>query len=216
MDAITSARRTAGLAAAAVAALLLVLGPASPASADPPPPPGLSEARAQLAGLTVETEGSSSDYDRSLFPHWSAVEGNCNAREYVLRRDGDDVRVGNDCYPTSGSWTSPFDGATTSVPSEVSIDHMVALKEAWDSGADTWSTSRRERFANDVSTPQLWAVSASSNSSKGDDDPAEWMPPRTAVHCAYAKSWINVKHAWGLSVDSAEKGALEELLGTAC
>ena len=51
--------------------------------------------------------------------------------EFVLRRDGDDVEVGNDCYPTSGSWTCPFDGETHTVPSDVSIDHLVPLKEAW-------------------------------------------------------------------------------------
>ncbi|ROT42595.1 hypothetical protein SODALDRAFT_326750 [Sodiomyces alkalinus F11] len=51
--------------------------------------------------------------------------------EYVLRRDGDSVETGNDCYPTSGTWTSPFDPATHSVPSDVSIDHLVPLKNAW-------------------------------------------------------------------------------------
>ncbi|GAA1775543.1 MULTISPECIES: GmrSD restriction endonuclease domain-containing protein [Streptomonospora] len=209
-------RPAASAAAAVLAALALLLSAAAPAQAAPPPPPGLAEARDQLAQLRTEPEGSSSDYDRDLFPHWSAVEGNCNARETVLRRDGSGVQVGADCYPDSGSWTSPYDGFTTSDPSEVSVDHMVALAEAWYSGADTWSTSRRESFANDLSTPQLWAVSISSNSSKGADDPAEWMPERTAVHCDYAKSWINVKYEWDLSADSAEVAALEDLLDSAC
>lgn len=205
----------AAAATTALAATLLSIA-CAPASADPPAPPGLAEARSQLADLTVEADGSDADYDRDLFPHWSAVEGNCNAREMVLRRDGTGVEVGADCYPESGSWSSPYDDFSTSDPSEVSVDHMVALAEAWDSGADTWSTSRRESFANDLSTPQLWAVSASSNSSKGADDPAEWMPERTAVHCDYAKSWINVKYEWDLSADSAEVAALEDLLASAC
>ncbi|MUL42755.1 HNH endonuclease [Streptomonospora sp. PA3] len=202
--------------AAALAALALVTASAVPAQAAPPPPPSLNEARSQLAQLRIAPEGSSSGYDRDLFPHWSAVQGNCNAREAVLRRDGVGVEVGADCYPDAGRWTSPYDGFTTSDPSEVSVDHMVALAEAWRSGAATWSTARRESFANDLATPQLWAVSISSNSSKSDRDPAEWLPERSAVHCDYAKSWINVKFEWGLSADSAEAAALEDLLGSAC
>ncbi|KIH97448.1 hypothetical protein LP52_19590 [Streptomonospora alba] len=209
-------RPAASALAAVLSALALLATAAAPAQAAPPPPPTLSESRSQLAQLPTEPEGSSSDYDRDLFPHWSAVEGNCNAREMVLRRDGAGVEVGNDCYPVSGTWTSPYDGATTSDPSEASVDHMVALAEAWVSGADTWSTARRESFANDLDTPQLWAVSVSSNSSKGADDPAEWMPERTAVHCDYAKSWIQVKYEWGLSADSAEAAALEDLLDSSC
>lgn len=210
------ARPAAATLAAVLSALTLLATAAAPAQAAPPPPPTLSESRSQLAQLPTEPEGSSSDYDRDLFPHWSAVEGNCNAREMVLRRDGAGVEVGTDCYPVSGTWTSPYDGATTSDPSEASVDHMVALAEAWASGADTWSTARRESFANDLDTPQLWAVSVSSNSSKGADDPAEWMPERTAVHCDYAKSWIQVKHEWGLSADSAEAAALKDLLDSSC
>ncbi|WP_242676996.1 GmrSD restriction endonuclease domain-containing protein [Streptomonospora litoralis] len=207
---------TASTLAAAATAVALALTATAPAQAAPPPPPSLSQAQYQLAQLRVEPENSSSDYDRDLFPHWSPVEGNCNAREMVLRRDGVGVSVGADCYPDSGSWSSPYDDFSTTDPSEASVDHMVALSEAWVSGADTWSTSRRESFANDLSAPQLWAVSASSNSSKGDRDPAEWLPERTAVHCDYTKSWIDVKYEWNLSADTAESAALEDLLASAC
>lgn len=95
--------------------------------------PDKSEAESLLADLTIATPVDDGSYDRDLFPHWSAVEGetNCNAREFVLRRDGDGVEVGNDCYPTAGTWTSFFDGAEHSEPSDVSIDHMVPLKNAW-------------------------------------------------------------------------------------
>ncbi|MFC3999690.1 HNH endonuclease family protein [Nocardiopsis sediminis] len=211
----TAVRRITGLLAAAVTSLALLPGFAAPAQAAPPPPPSLDDARSQLAALTVEAEAGDG-YDRDLFPHWSTVEGNCSAREYVLRRDGDNVEVGSDCYPTSGSWYSVYDGVTSSVPSEISIDHFVPLAEAWRSGADSWSTSQREQFANDIDSPQLWAVTASSNSSKGDRDPAEWLPTRTEIHCDYAKSWINVKYVWELSIDSAEQAALEDLLNSAC
>ncbi|RNL83677.1 HNH endonuclease family protein [Halostreptopolyspora alba] len=201
---------------AGIATLALLLGCASPAEADPPPAPGLEKARSQLDELTVRSAEDVPGYSRDLFPHWSVAEDNCTSRELVLQRDGEGVQVGDDCYPTSGTWTSPFDGEVTDDPSEVSIDHFVALKEAWDSGASEWSTSQREEFANDLETPQLWAVSPASNSSKGDRDPAEWMPSETEIHCDYAKSWISVKHEWSLTIDADEERALAELLDSAC
>ncbi|WP_017626520.1 HNH endonuclease family protein [Nocardiopsis chromatogenes] len=204
----------AALAAAAAAALL----PAAPAAAASLPPgiPSASEARSQLAGLQVRPEGASEPYDRSLFPHWGAVDGNCNAREYVLRRDGENVETDNACRAVSGTWFSAFDGETTTDPSTFDIDHLVPLAEAWRSGADTWSSSKRWSFANNVEGPLLWAVTASSNRGKGDQDPSDWQPSRSAVHCDYAKSWINAKHRYGLAVDSDEKAALTGMLDGSC
>lgn len=89
---------------------------------------------------------------------------------------------------------------------------MVALAEAWRSGASSWTTSRRQAFANDLGSSQLWAVTDNVNQSKGDQDPAEWTPPRAAFHCMYARSWIDVKWRYGLTVDSAERNALAALL----
>lgn len=91
----------------------------------------------------------------------------------MLKRDGDGVVVGNDCYPTSGSWYSEFDGETRTSPSDISIDHVVALSEAWHSGASGWTTDRRRAFANDLTGPQLIAVTAEVNISKSGHDPAE-------------------------------------------
>ncbi|MFJ8582537.1 HNH endonuclease family protein [Micromonospora sp. NPDC093277] len=199
------------------AATALVVGLAEPASAAVPPGiPTKATAQSQLNSLTVRAEGASSAYDRALFPHWVAVEGTCDAREYVLKYDGSNVTVDSTCKATAGSWYSEYDGVTTTDASSFDIDHMVPLAEAWNSGADTWTTAKRRDFANDVSSPQLWAVSASSNRSKGDKDPAKWMPPRTAIHCSYVKSWINVKYRYGLAVDSAEKTALQNNLNSRC
>ncbi|WP_017537406.1 HNH endonuclease family protein [Nocardiopsis halophila] len=204
----------AALAAAAAAALL----PAVPAAAASLPPgiPTESEARSRLDGLTVRPEGASSPYDRSLFPHWEGVEGNCNAREYVLRRDGTGVETDGACRAVSGTWSSPYDGAGTTDPSDFDIDHMVPLAEAWRSGADTWSSAKRRSFANNVEGPLLWAVSASSNRAKSDQDPSDWQPSRSAVHCAYAASWIESKHRYALTVDWDEKDALRGMLDRAC
>ena len=189
-----------------------LLGPA--ADAAPPPPPAASTAAEHLAALTVRAEGSGDGYDRDKFPHWIDQGDNCNTREVVLKRDGDNVKTGSDCYPTSGTWTSPYDGAKWTKPSDLDIDHMVPLAEAWRSGASSWTTARRQEFANDLSSSQLWAVTDNVNQSKSDKDPAEWTPPLTSFHCMYARSWIDVKYRYDLTVDSAEKSALSRLLGT--
>lgn len=171
------------------------------------------QAREQLDALTVRQEQEADSYDRALFPHWdSGVEGTCTTRQVVLERDGQDVEVGEDCQPVSGSWSSAFDGEVLTDAGDVDIDHMVPLKEAWRSGAHAWTTEERQRFANDLDSTQLWAVSASSNRSKGDADPAEWMPPSEEVHCDYAASWVEVKYDWDLAVDPDEEQALREVL----
>ncbi|KAF4126094.1 Pfam:DUF1994 [Geosmithia morbida] len=194
-------------------AIAILLSSAAAVVAYPPGIPSESEARSLLSGLTVREPEDDGSYDRDLFPHWETVEGTCSAREYVLRRDGDDVQVGSDCYPTAGTWTSVYDGVTESVPSKISIDHMVPLKNAWISGASEWTTSEREKLANDVDAPQLWAVTTSINSKKSDRSPDSWKPPLTSIHCDYAASWIKVKSKYDLIVSSAEQAALEEMLG---
>ncbi|MFD0852082.1 HNH endonuclease family protein, partial [Actinomadura adrarensis] len=169
-----------------------------------------------LEELRVEPEGSSEGYSREKFPHWSTAEGTCNTREIVLRRDGENVQTDSACRATSGTWRSPYDDGVWTQASDVDIDHMVPLAEAWRSGADSWSTSRREDFANDLTSSQLWAVTDNVNQSKGDKDPAEWLPPRTDFRCMYARSWTDVKHRYGLTVDDAEKSALTELVNRHC
>ncbi|UPK73048.1 HNH endonuclease family protein [Nocardioidaceae bacterium SCSIO 66511] len=206
-------RRALGLLALAFALLVtLGLSGATTASAYPPDPPDEATARAHLDELTVATPGSGDDYDRDLFPHWHTVEGTCDTRETVLKRDGTDVSTGDDCYPTDGSWYSVYDGETFTDPSDVHIDHIVPLSEAWKSGANEWTTDHREEFANDLTHSQLIAVSASSNMSKGDDDPAEWKPENENVWCVYSREWIDTKFVYELTVDEAEKAALSEML----
>ena len=98
-------------------------------------------------------------------------------------------------------------------PRSFDIDHLVPLAEAWDSGANGWSSSRREAFANDETSPlTLIAVSASSTDQKGDRDPAEWLPPAVGYRCEYVAGWVAVKARWELSIDPAEKTAIESVL----
>jgi hypothetical protein len=169
-------------------------------------------ALSQLASLTVQAEGPSTGYSRDLFPHWIDQGNNCNTREVVLKRDGTGVSVGSDCYPTAGRWYSVYDGVYVDSPADVQIDHIVPLAQAWRSGAAGWTTTRRQAFANDLTDPQLIAVSGSSNQSKSDRDPAEWMPPNTSVHCIYVREWIDVKYIFGMTVDQAEHDALASIL----
>jgi hypothetical protein len=206
-----------GIAVTAFTAALAATAALAPAAhAAPPAPPGKAVTLEHLAALRVAAEGSSSGYDRDKFPHWSTVSGACNTREIVLQRDGTNVQTDSSCAAVSGSWYSPYDGATWTQASDVDIDHMVPLAEAWRSGASSWTTSRREGFANDRASSQLWAVTDNVNQSKGDQDPAEWVPSRTAFRCMYARSWTDVKYRYGLTVDSAEKSALTNLVNSYC
>ncbi|MFE0583088.1 DUF1524 domain-containing protein [Streptomyces sp. NPDC058874] len=206
------ARRIGVLASAATLAALTSLLNAPTAQAAPPTPMSASAARAYLATVTPRAEGSTSGYSRSLFPHWSTVSGTCNTRETVLKRDGVNVVQNSSCAAVSGSWYSEYDGATWTAASDVDIDHVVPLAEAWRSGASSWTTSKRQQFANDLTRPQLIAVTDNVNQAKGDLDPGKWLPPRTAYRCTYARMWVNVKQYWGLSMDSGEKTALVNVL----
>ncbi|MBQ1084028.1 HNH endonuclease family protein [Nocardiopsis sp. B62] len=173
----------------------------------------VDQARQRLEEIRVEEENDPPGYDRALFPHWdSGVQDNCSTRQVVLLRDGEDVQTNDKCQPVSGSWHSPYDGETFTDAQDIDIDHMVALKEGWRSGAHAWSTEERQEFANDLDSSQLWAVSASTNRAKGDADPANWLPPLESSHCDYVVSWIEVKHKWDLTADPEEETALREVL----
>lgn len=196
-------RRAAFVAGAC--ALVLGLGVATPAAADT-----RRDAIRVLNSLPVSIERPDG-YDRDLFRHWSDLDGDgCNTREQVLIDEKVDGRVVG-CDVVGGRWQSAYDGDVTINPSSFDIDHYVPLKEAWDSGAWRWNAATRERFANDLGfAGALIAVSASSNRSKSDRDPAEWLPERGV--CQYAKTWIAVKFRWRLAVDTTEKSELTRIL----
>ncbi|WP_326649676.1 MULTISPECIES: HNH endonuclease family protein [unclassified Streptomyces] len=205
-------RRIAVLTATAALATTGLLATAPAAQASPPAPVSAATARTYLGQLTVAAEGSSTGYSRDKFPHWITQSGACNTREVVLKRDGTNVVQDSSCAAVSGSWFSEYDGATWTAAADVDIDHMVPLSEAWKSGASSWTTAQRQAFANDLTRPQLIAVTDNVNQSKGDQDPAEWLPSRTSYRCMYARMWVDVKHYYNLKVDSAEKSALQGIL----
>ncbi|MFJ2176269.1 HNH endonuclease family protein [Streptomyces sp. NPDC087851] len=205
-------RRFAVLSATAAIAATTTLLTAPAAQAAMPTPVSAATARTYLGSLTVQAEGSSSGYSRDLFPHWITQSGACNTREVVLKRDGTNVVQDSACAATSGTWHSVYDGATWTAASDVDIDHMVPLSEAWKSGASSWTTAQRQSFANDLTRPQLIAVTDNVNQSKGDKDPANWMPPLASYKCTYVRAWVQVKYYYNLKVDSAEKTALTNAL----
>ncbi|GGN06607.1 hypothetical protein FHR83_002321 [Actinoplanes campanulatus] len=200
----------AGLTAGLITLGLL----ASPAQAAPTGIPSKATAQTYLNALTVAAEANASTYDRDLFPHWITISGTCNTRETVLKRDGTNVVTSSACAATSGTWYSPYDGATWTAASDVDIDHVVPLAEAWRSGANAWTTSKRQSFANDLTRPQLIAVTDNVNQSKSDQDPSTWQPSVSSYRCTYAKMWIAVKYYWALKLQSSEKTALQTMLNT--
>lgn len=170
-----------------------------------------SSAAAALAKLKVAPAGSMKGYSRALFPHWRKTGSNCDVRDSVLKRDGKQVKTSG-CNVVAGTWTSGYDGLILNSPTKVDIDHLVPLANAWRSGAASWTTAKREDFANDLDHPQLVAVSATSNRAKGDQDPSTWRPKETGMWCEYAKDWITVKTVWKLTVTTQEKAALADML----
>lgn len=207
-------RAIRALLATALLTVLAQLVLAPPASARAPGIPWASTARAELATLTVAGWTHTTTYQRDLFPTWDTISGHCDTRETVLQRDGRDVVVNSACSAVAGTWRSPYDGATWTAASDVDIDHMVTLKNAWESGAWAWSTAKREAFANDLSDPQLFTVTDNVNQSKGDRAPDVWKPPLTSYWCTYAKAWTRVKYIWSLTVTSTEKAALASMIDT--
>lgn len=174
-------------------------------------------ARTMFNRLVVRREARAGSYLRSRFPHW--IDGNgdgCDTRQAVLISESR-IRASrtSSCTVLTGRWVSGYDGARWTNPSDVDIDHLVALKEAWVSGAHSWSRKARKRFANDLRfRPALQAVTDNVNQSKSDRDPAEWLPGR--ARCKYAINWVQVKHRWRLKVDPLEHNTLQRLLSGKC
>jgi len=171
---------------------------------------------APLDVLLVQPESDEGiSYDRSTWPHWLDVDGSgCNTREDILAAEViglPQVDIFDRCTIVEADWYSAYDEVIVSgPPSEIHIDHIVALAEAHRSGGASWSTEKKTAFAN--FTPNLVAVSAASNISKSDHDVDNWRPARSAW-CSFATQVVLTKSAFGLSVDEREYDSLQEMLG---
>ncbi|MFD4574183.1 HNH endonuclease family protein [Streptomyces sp. NPDC058417] len=178
--------------------------------------PALSAARS----LPVKGRAPRTDYDRDRFgTPWADTDSNdCDTRDDILRRDLEDVRsTGGACKVTYGVLESdPYSGKDVTYRrgrSQVDIDHVVALSDAWQKGAKYWDAGKRIALANDPLN--LIAVDASTNRSKGDGDTATWLPPNKGYRCAYVAAQVAVKKKYELWVTDAEKAAMTKVL-TAC
>ena len=192
-------------------------------AAGAPPPPSADDALSLLRSLAVAPPRSMAGYSREEFPHWASdaasygwnePDSSCDVRDAALIRDGEGVQIDSECSITSGTWLDPYTGQTLTDSSEIDIDHVVPLANAWRSGASSaeWSTADREAYANDPEA--LLSTDAGANRTKGDKGPEAWRPPNQDYWCEYARRWIWIKSDWHLSVNLAEKSSLREMLGT--
>jgi len=161
-------------------------------------------------------ESSSPPYDRDLYGGWIDADGDCqDTRQEVLIAESL-IPVQFDswgCDVVSGQWLDPYTGQTFTDPIDLDIDHFVPLAEAHRSGGSRWPPQLRRQFANDLSFPgSLIAVSASANRSKGDRDPADWLPPNQAFQCDYVRAWVIAKGYWRLVMDNRERNTVYYVL----
>ena len=167
-----------------------------------------ADLRATIASLVVAMPSDGAGYARSRFGGFVDADRNgCDTPCEVLARQRRNDLPG---LP-NGGWWSAYDAYSTDDSTELEVDHVVALKEAWVSGADGWDDATRGAFYNDLASPELLAVTAPVNRSKGDRDPAVWQPPNRDAWCDYVRSWVAVKVKWRLSADEAEVRALSNM-----
>lgn len=178
-------------------------------------------AAALLETLPVKGRAPKTGYDRDDFGQaWADVDHNgCDTRNDILHRDltGITTRSGTrDCIVTSGTLQDPYTGTTIrfvrgeKTSSAVQIDHVVALSNAWQTGAQQISADQRRRLANDPLN--LLAADGPANQEKSDGDAATWLPANKAFRCQYVARQVAVKHAYKLWVTTGEKAAISRIL----
>jgi len=167
--------------------------------------------------LAVKGRAAKTGYDRSSFSHWRDPDRNgCDARNDTLRRDLTNLVIKSDsngCKVLGGVLADPYSGKNIDFvfgASLIDIDHVVALSNAWQTGAFQFTSEIRLQFANDPLN--LLAVSASLNRQKGDGDAATWLPPTKSYRCQYVARQIAVKKKYGLWLTKPEKVAMSTLL----
>jgi len=168
-----------------------------------------------LKQLKVSAE-SREGYVRTKFKHWITIsrtgQVGCDSRKSVIIDEAlVKPTINKGCVLSGGKWLSVYDNVEVTDAGKLDVDHMVPLAEAWDSGASTWTDLKRQQYANDMVDPtHLIAVTGSSNRSKSDQDPADWLPVFKNYHCTYLANWIQIKIRWSLTIDAAELKALKD------
>ncbi|MEU9981997.1 HNH endonuclease family protein [Streptomyces sp. NPDC050856] len=184
-----------------------------------------SAARNLINRLATKGRGPRTGYDRDEFGHaWMdtadgvpLARNGCDTRNDLLRRDGRDLRFrsGSDCVVVAMTLHDPYTGKTIAWrkqdASDVQIDHVVPLSYSWQMGSSRWPERKRQRLANDALN--LLPVDGRTNSAKGDSGPASWLPPNSAVRCAYAVRFAQVALKYELPVTAPDKRMMLEQCG---
>lgn len=198
-----------------------VLAAGATAAAPNAQPAYASKALDVLATLPIKGRAPKTGYDRAQFGQaWADVDRNgCDTRNDILKRDLTGVSYTNSvpCKVQSGTLADPYTGKTISfvrgsaTSSAVQIDHVVALSDAWQKGAQQLTAEQRSAFANDPLN--LQATDGPTNQQKGDGDAATWLPPNKGFRCDYVARQVSVKATYGLWVTQAEHDAIARILG---
>jgi hypothetical protein len=203
--------------AAVIAALLLGATPNSATGVEQEP----GTATAVLETLAVKGRAPKTGYTRAQFgPAWADVDRNgCDTRNDILKRDLTSITYRaktRNCVVESGTLVDRYSGETINfvkgniTSMEVQIDHVVALSNAWQTGAFNLSADQRKALSND--SLNLFAVKGRLNSQKGDGDAATWLPPLKNFRCSYVAQQIAVKAKYSLWVTAPEKAAMVSIL----
>lgn len=169
-----------------------------------------------LDSLEVKGRAPKTGYERSQFGNgWSTHTDGCDTRNKILKRDLSDTTQNDKCQILTGNLNDPYTGmqinfSRTDNSSVIQIDHVVALSDAWQKGAQQLSAEKRVEFANDPLN--LLAVDGPTNQQKGDGDAATWLPPNKPFRCQYINRQISVKKSYGLWVTEAEKSTMNQIL----
>jgi hypothetical protein len=192
----------------------------APAAPDAGTPSTARTALAALAALPVKGRAPRTGYSREAFgPAWADVDRNgCDTRNDILGRDLDTISLKHGtqrCVVLTGTLRDPYSGRVIAFrrgpdSADVQIDHVVAMSNAWQTGAYRWTDTKRRAFANDPAN--LLAVDGRLNQAKSDADAATWLPPSRAAWCGFGIRQTTVKSRYGLWVTPAEKTALGRLL----
>jgi hypothetical protein len=197
--------------AALIISVLVIAGSGTAAYSAAP-----KSATQALEILLVKGRAPKTGYERSAFSDGWGEIGDCTVRNFILKRDLKEVTYRGLCVVDTGKLLDPYTGKLIAfkygvgTSSKVQIDHVVALSDAWQKGAQLLSAKQRQSFYNDPLN--LMAVDGPTNSSKGDADAATWLPPNKAYRCAYVARQIAVKARYKLWVVTAEKAAMKRVL----
>lgn len=169
-----------------------------------------------LTTIPVKGRAPKTDYSRSQFGDGWATIGGCDTRNIILHRDLQKVVIADGCKVQTGVLDDPYTGKTiqfqrgSTSSADVQIDHVVALSNAWQTGAQQLTSFRRKQLANDPL--ELLAVDGPANQAKGDGDAATWLPPNKSFRCQYVARQIAVKAKYNLWMTQAEHDAIASVL----